>query len=86
MALGALHLLRCLGVAVQGGIALQGGQGEPVAQLLRGLRLGQQGFLRRLVTAVKAPLPAFGVNFYLGLRTRAMVVEIGVEVLGIEAV
>jgi len=45
---------------------------------------GQQSLQRRLIAAVNPLLAALFVDFYIGLRTRTMVIEIGVEVGAVE--
>ncbi len=56
-----------------------------MAQVLNWLGQGQQRFQRGLIAAVMAPLPAFLVDFNLGLGAGTMVVEVGIEVFGIKA-
>ena len=84
MLFGLLHPLCRFRVAAPGGDALQGG--EPVAQVLARVGQRQQGFQPSLAAAVIASLAAFGIAFDVGVRARAMVVQIRVEVLGIETV
>ncbi len=62
---------------------MQAGQGQPLAQILRCLGQGQQGFQRSLIAPVAASLAVLVVNLEVGLGAGTMVIEIGVEVSGV---
>ena len=84
LAFGVLRPLRRCGVTAASGDALQGGWGDPGTQVLRWVRHGQQRFQRGLIAAVDAARAAFLVDHEVGSRAGAMVVEIGIEVGGLE--
>ena len=83
-AFGLLQALGGFGIAAGFRDALQDGGGESGAQRLRRVGQGQQGFQRSLITALEAAPTAFLVAADVGLGAGTMVVEIGIEVGGVE--
>ena len=79
-----LHAPGGFGVAAGSRDALQHGRGESGAQVLRRVGQGQQGLQRGLIAAIEAAAAAFLVERDVGLGARTMVVEIGIEVGGVE--
>ena len=85
-AFGLLHALGGFGVADWLRRCVVSGEGESGAQVLCRLRQGQQRLQRGLIAAVEAAFAAFVVDLDLGLGAGPMVVQIGIEVRGVELV
>ena len=81
-----LHAARGFGVAERGGDVLEGVDAESLAQVPSRLVERQQGFERRLIALVTYTLAPFLVDLHVRLSTGAMIVQVGIQKLPIEAV
>ena len=84
--LGLLHAARGVGIAQCGSDALEDVDAESRAQVFSGLVKRQQRLQRSLIALVANPFAASCVDLDLGLGAGAVVVQVGVEELPIEAV
>ena len=81
-----LHTACCLCVAERRGDAFQGVDAESLAQILCRLVERQQGFQGSLVALVTNALATLLIDLDVGLGAGAMVVQIRIQILPIEAV
>ena len=86
LAFGLLHAACCFGIAEGSGDSLQGVDTESLAQILCRFIQRQQGLQRSLVALVANAFAALLIDLDVGLGAGTMVVQIGIEILPIEAV
>jgi len=84
--LGLLHSLCCVGVAEDSGDSFQGVDAESGAQELVWIFHRQQGFQWSLVALVADAFSPLEIDFDLRLGAGPVVVQVGVEVVSLEAV